>query len=85
MAIGSKLNVAGKYMTYVYSVIGLVVALASLIAGAQSMKEKEERKALGYFGLAIVVGLIVTLNIFIARRMYGGRLLLGLEGFRFLT
>jgi hypothetical protein len=85
MAIGSKLNVAGKYMTYVYSVIGLVVALASLIAGAQSMKEKEERKALGYFGLAIVVGLIVMLNIFIARRMYGGRLLLGLEGFRFLT
>ena len=85
MAIGSKLNVVGKYMTYVYSVIGLVVALASLIAGAQSMKEKEERKALGYFGLAIVVGLIVMLNIFIARRMYGGRLLLGLEGFRFLT
>jgi hypothetical protein len=85
MAIGSKLNVAGKYMTYVYSVIGLVVALASLIAGAQSIKEKEERKALGYFGLAIVVGLIVMLNIFIARRMYGGRLLLGLEGFRFLT
>lgn len=85
MAIGSKLNVAGKYMTYVYSVIGLVVALASLMAGAQSMKEKEERKALGYFGLAIVVGLIVMLNIFIARRMYGGRLLLGLEGFRFLT
>ena len=85
MAIGSKLNVAGKYMTYVYSVIGIVVALASLIAGAQSIKEKEERKALGYFGLAIVVGLIVMLNIFIARRMYGGRLLLGLEGFRFLT
>ena len=85
MAIGSKLNVAGKYMTYVYSVIGIIVALASLIAGAQSMKEKEERKALGYFGLAIVVSLVVILNIFIARRMYGGRFLLGLEGIRFLS
>lgn len=85
MAIGTKLNVAGKYMTYVYSVIGIIVALASVIAGAQSMKEKEERKAFGYFGLAIVVSLVVILNIFIARRMYGGRFLLGLEGIRVLT
>lgn len=85
MAIGTKLNVAGKYMTYVYSVIGIIVALASVIAGAQSMKEKEERKAFGYFGLAVVVSLVVILNIFIARRMYGGRFLLGLEGIRVLT
>lgn len=85
MAIGTKFNVAGKYMAYVYSVIGVVVVLASLIAGAQSIKEKEKRKAFGYFGLAILVGLVVFLNIFIARRMYGGRFLLGLEGIRLLT
>jgi heme O synthase-like polyprenyltransferase len=85
MAIGSKLNIAGKYMTYVYSVIAIIIALASIVAGAQSMKEKEERKAMGYFGLAILVSLVVILNIIVARRMYGGRFLLGLEGVRFLT
>jgi hypothetical protein len=85
MAIGSKLNVVGKYMTYVYSIFGVLIALAAAIAGAQSAKEKESRKSLGYFALAILVGLVVFLNVFIARRKYGGRFFLGLEGFRFLT
>jgi len=77
MAIGTKLNVAGKYITYVYSIIGVIVAIAAAIAGAQSAKENKRRESLGYFGLSILVGLIVFLNVFIARKMYGGRFLLG--------
>ena len=75
--MGAKLNTAGKTVAYVYAFIALIVALASLVAGAQSIKEKREREAMNYFGFATFVALIVFMYVFIARKKMWRRALFG--------
>lgn len=84
MAIGSKLNTVGKFMTYVYALIAVVFVLAAIAAGSQSAKEKKRGESIGYFGLAALMTLFIFGYVFIARKKYGGRTLLGFEGLRFI-
>lgn len=84
MAIGSKLDTVGKYMTYVFAFIATTFVLAALVASSQATKEKKRRESIGYLGLAVLMALFIFGYVFIARKKYGGRTLLGFEAFRLI-
>ena len=56
-----------KYIAYTYSAMSAFALVTIIIAGAQSIKEKDERNALSYFGLATLVGLLIFIYMYIAR------------------
>lgn len=84
MSVGSKLNTAGKYFTYAQSVIALIFIVTFIVVGSIQLKKKEKKDAATLYTTAASCLLFTLITLYISRRKYGGRILLGGQGLGFI-